>query len=113
MENSLTTSYNISVAHYNSFAVTLSLACEFYTVNGYPVKGYPTGPFTSVDPVFDPKAPLNNRDPRLEMTICRPGDPISENRYFAPSGSNVSGMKLKREQNILKQFLRHRFHIII
>lgn len=96
VENSLTTSYNISVAHYNSFAVTLSLACEFYTVNGYPVKGYPTGPFTSVDPVFDPKAPLNNRDPRLEMTICRPGDPISENRYFAPSGSNVSGMKLKK-----------------
>lgn len=96
LENSLTTNYNITVAHYNSFCATLSLACEFYTKNGFPVKGYPLGPFYSDDPLFDSKKPHKNLDPRYFETITAPADPISGHKYFAPTGSNATGMRLKK-----------------
>jgi tetratricopeptide (TPR) repeat protein len=96
LDNTLTTSYNISVAHYNSFGATLSLACEFYTKKGYPVKGYPFGPFYSEDTSFNSKKPHKNLDPRYYETITAPADPISGGKYFAPTGSNATGLRLKK-----------------
>lgn len=95
----LTHNYNVFCINYSTFSVTLSLADEYYTTKGYPIKM--NGEFIDKSLGYDSVNPLQNRDPRLEMSILRPGDPYRGTAgVFNPTSNDVTRMKCKKGTNV-------------
>lgn len=95
----LTHNYNVYCINYSTFSVTLSMADEYYTAKGYPIKM--NGVFIGKDLGYDSINPLQNRDPRLAMSILRPGDPYrGTTGIFSPGSSDATRMKCKKGTNV-------------
>lgn len=75
------------IYEWNSYCPTVSLAEAYYTSNGLPI---------TVDPAYDEKKPFENRDPRLAYTIITPRSDNGRGAQFVPTGSNHTGMKIRK-----------------
>lgn len=100
---------------WNSYCPTLSLAADYYTKRGYPVRyDAENKSWQSDDPAFDPLYPFRDRDPRLEASIIMPGSDDGRGSIFIPwATTHVTGMKIRKWNDYTEKTTNNSEHNII